>query len=182
MKGHKGQSYKYGIEGKDAHINANDDVFTPDWLAKDICEMFDIKGKILEPCKGDGVFLKYLPKDTDWCEIREGRNFYDYKKKVNWIVTNPPYSDFNRFLEHCFNLADNVLLLIPITKLVTSWKRIKWYKDYGWIRTIWFIGTGNKCGFPFGYPVGAVHFKKGYFGDIHTIYGLDKQTDVSSED
>lgn len=77
MSGIKGQKHNPEIEGKYAHVNKNDVVFTPDWLAKQICSMFDIKGEILEPCKGEGVFLKYLPKNTEWCEITEGRNYKD---------------------------------------------------------------------------------------------------------
>ena len=47
--------------------------------------------EVLEPCKGEGAFLQYLPENSDWCEIAEGRNYYDYNEKVDWIVTNPPY-------------------------------------------------------------------------------------------
>ena len=114
MSGINGQKHNPYIQGKYGHLNPNDIVFTPDWLAKLICSMYDIKGKVLEPCKGEGAFLKYLPEDTDWCEITEGKNYYDYNKQVDWVVTNPPYSDFNRFLKHTFNLSKNVLLLVPM--------------------------------------------------------------------
>lgn len=87
----KGQKHNPYIEGKYAHVNPNDVVFTPDWLAKQICEMFPIAGTVLEPCKGEGAFLKYLPENTEWCEIADGVNYYDYNKHVNWLVTNPPY-------------------------------------------------------------------------------------------
>ena len=43
----KGQKHNPELEGKYAHINPNDVVFTPDWLAKQIVSMFDIKGKVL---------------------------------------------------------------------------------------------------------------------------------------
>jgi hypothetical protein len=59
---------------------------------------FPIEGKVLEPCKGEGAFLQYYLTDADWCEIAEGKNYYDYEKKVDWIVTNPPYSDLIDFL------------------------------------------------------------------------------------
>lgn len=41
----KGQKHNPYIEGRYAHMNPNDVVFTPDWLAKQICEMFPIEGK-----------------------------------------------------------------------------------------------------------------------------------------
>lgn len=160
MSGIKGQKHNPYIEGKYAHVNKNDVVFTPDWLAEKICSLFPINGNVLEPCKGEGVFLKYLPKNTEWCEIAEGRNFYDYQKKVDWIVTNPPYSDFNRFLKHSFELSDNVVLLVPIAKIFKSMGTIKEVFSYGGIESCYFL-SGGQAGFPFGFPVGIFHFKRG---------------------
>lgn len=159
----KGQKHNPYIDGRYAHINPNDVVFTPDWLAEVICSSLPINGSVLEPCKGEGVFLKYLPKGTDWCEIADGRNFYDYNKKVNWIVTNPPYSDFNRFLDHCFELADNVVLLVPVAKMFKSMGTIKKVMEYGGIVSYEFL-SGGKAGFPFGFPVGICYMKKDYKG------------------
>src|SRR5574343_278392 len=98
----RGQKHNPEVLGKYAHLNKNDVVFTPEWLSEKICRMFPISGKVWEPCKGEGSFLKYLPTGTLWSEIVDGRNMYDFNDKVDWIVTNPPYSDFNRFLDHCF--------------------------------------------------------------------------------
>jgi len=151
------------IQGKYAYVNKNDVVFTPDWLAEKICSMFVIKGKVLEPCKGEGVFLKYLPENTKWCEITEGRNFYDYNEKVDWLVTNPPYSDFNRFLEHSFKLADNIVLLVPVAKLMKSMGTLKQVFEYGGIVSCKFL-SGSKAGFPFGFPTGVYYLKRNYKG------------------
>lgn len=164
MAGIKGQKHNPYIEGKYAHINPNDVVFTPDWLAKQICDMFPIEGNILEPCKGEGAFLKFLPNNTDWCEITENRNFYDYNKKVDWIVTNPPYSDFNRFLEHSFELADNVVLLVPIAKLFKSMGTLRQVFDYGGFVEIHVL-PASKAGFPFGFPCAVYWIKRGYKGN-----------------
>lgn len=163
MAGIKGQKHNPYINGKYAMVNKNDVVFTPDWLAEKMCKMFDIQGLILEPCKGEGVFLKYLPKDTEWCEITEGKNFYDYSKKVSWIITNPPYSDFNRFLEHSFELANNIVLLVPIAKIFKSMGTIEKIYNYGGIVSCSFL-SGSKAGFPFGFPIGIYYFKKNYKG------------------
>ena len=149
------------IQGKYAHLNPNDVVFTPDWLAKHICEMFPIQGKVLEPCKGEGAFLKYLPEDTDWCEIAEGRNFFDYNKKVDWIVTNPPYSDFNRFLEHSLSLSDNIVFLVPVAKLFKSMGTLKTILEWGNFVEIHCLSS-SKAGFPFGFPSGIYYMKKDY--------------------
>ena len=159
----KGQKHNPYIEGKYAHVNPNDVVFTPDWLAKQICEMFPINGDVLEPCKGEGVFLNYLPPNTEWCEITEGRNFYDYNKKVDWIVTNPPYSDFNRFLEHSFELADNIVLLVPVAKMFKSMGTLNSIYEYGGFVEIHTLPS-SKAGFPFGFPSGVYYLKRNYKG------------------
>ena len=171
----KGQKHNPYIKGRYAHINPNDVVFTPDWLAKQICNMFKIDGKVLEPCKGEGAFLKYLPKDTDWCEIADGKNYYDYNKKVDWIVTNPPYSDFNRFLEHSFNIAENIVLLVPLAKLFKSMGTIKTVLEYGGIVSCHLL-PASKAGFPFGFPCGVFYLKKDYQGDTKfKLLNLDIQ-------
>ena len=152
------------IEGKYAHINKNDVVFTPRWLAKIICEMFPIEGRVLEPAKGEGVFMEFLPKGTEWCEIAEGRNFFDYSNEVDWIVTNPPYSDFNRFLEHSFELSNNVVFLVPVAKMFKSMGTIKTIMSYGGIVSYRFL-SGGQAGFPFGFPVGVCYMKRNYRGE-----------------
>lgn len=163
MPGIKSQQHNAYIAGRYAHINKNDVVFTPDWLSKQICSMFPIEGKVLEPCKGEGSFMKYLPPETDWCEIADGRNFYDYHKKVDWIVTNPPYSDFNRFLEHSFSLAENIVLLVPIAKLFKSMGTLKQVMAYGGIVSMHLL-PASKAGFPFGFPCAVYYLKRGYNG------------------
>lgn len=164
MAGIKGQKHNPYIEGKYAHVNPNDVVFTPNWLAKQICEMFPISGKVLEPCKGEGAFLQYLPKNSDWCEITEGRNFYDYNEKVDWIVTNPPYSDFNRFLEHSFELAENIVLLVPVAKLFKSMGTLRTVLNFGGFVSIDLL-PASKAGFLFGFPCAVYYLKRGYSGE-----------------
>lgn len=46
----------------------------------------------LDPSKGSGAFYDLLPPNKDWCEIEQGRDFFEYDKKVDWILTNPPWS------------------------------------------------------------------------------------------
>lgn len=159
----KNQKHNPYIEGKYAYVNKNDVVFTPDWLAKKICSMFPIDGKVLEPCKGEGAFMKYLPENTEWCEVTEGRNLYDYKEKVDWLVTNPPYSDYNRFLEHSFEIADNIVLLVPVAKMMKSMGTLNAIFAYGGIVSCHFL-SGGQAGFPFGFPIGIYYLKRNYKG------------------
>ena len=50
------------IKAKYGWLNPNDVVFTPELIAEKIVSMFPISGRVLEPCKGEGAFLKYLPE------------------------------------------------------------------------------------------------------------------------
>ena len=159
----KGQAHNPYIQGRYAHINKNDIVFTPDWLANKICKMFPISGRVLEPCKGEGAFLKYLPNDTLWCEIADGKNYYDFNESVDWIVTNPPYSDFNRFLEHSFALAENIVLLVPVAKIFKSMGTLNIIFSYGGIVSLHVL-PASKAGFPFGFPCGVYYLRRNYKG------------------
>ena len=71
------ETYQINIFGKYQKCRnvTNDVYYTPDDLAKLIVEHFKPSGKILEPCAGNGVFLKYL-NESDWCEIDKGKNFF----------------------------------------------------------------------------------------------------------
>jgi hypothetical protein len=71
-------------------LDPRDIVYTPDWVARDMVEYFKPSGRILEPSCGDGVFLRHLPPETDWCEIEQGRDFYAWTKPVDWVFGNPP--------------------------------------------------------------------------------------------
>lgn len=144
-------------------MNVNDVVFTPSNIAKLIVDMFKPQGKILEPCKGEGAFMEYLPKETFWCEITEGKDFFNFNEKVDWIVTNPPYSNFNEFMEHSFELADNVVFLVPLGKVFKSWGTITKIQKYGGIKKIYIIPS-RRCGFAFGFPCGVFHFVRNYQG------------------
>lgn len=147
---------------KELSVNPDDIVYTHDDVVKDIVSFFPIKGKCLDPCKGDGVFLRYLPSSTEWCEIRQGRDFFDYSGRVDWIVGNPPYSIFFEFLNHSFNISNNVVYILPTNKVFQSFKIMDSIDNYGGIHTILVYGGGQRVGFPFGFSVGAFYFRKNF--------------------
>lgn len=153
--------------------NPNDIVYTPDWVAKEIIEFYKPEGRCLDPCLGDGAFYKHLPANSDWCEILKGRDFFDYCRQVDWIVGNPPYSQFREWLLHSFKIAGNIVYLIPITKPYQSFSLLLEIAKYGGIANIYIMGTGRHVGFDFGFAVGAVHFKRGYKGCTCTTIAPD---------
>lgn len=152
---------------KQSH-NAKDVVFTPDEVAQDIIGYFNPSGIVLDPCKGDGSFYRNYPEGVQsrYCEISEGKDFFTFTEKVNWIIGNPPYSIFFDFLQHSFKIADDVVYLIPTNKVFQSWKLMKSIQKWGGIYTMLVYGSGHLVGFPFGFSVGAFHFRKGYHGKV----------------
>ena len=139
--------------------SGNDRVYTPDYLAKAIVERYKPTGRILEPCCGEGAFLKYLPT-AEWCEIDKGRDFMDWTEKVDWIITNPPYSKYLDFLRHSFEVANNVVFLQFVNAFFMR-KRVKTMREMGFeIKDIWYLDTPPKPWPQTGFQVGCIYFKK----------------------
>lgn len=143
----------------------NDMITTPIEISKQVIDMFNLYGKVLDPFKGSGSFYDQFPDSVikDWCEINEGRDFFDYVDRVDWIISNPPYSILDDVLDHSFMLADNIVYLLPLSKVVSSMGRIRKINNYGGVPYIYIL-SASKCKFPFGFPACAVHFKRGYKG------------------
>ena len=145
----------------------SDVVYTPEWVAQDMVEFFKPSGRILEPCKGDGVFLKYL-ESAEWCEIQEGKDFFAWSAAVDWLFGNPPYSVFSQWLSHSMSVANNICYLIPLNKPFNSGKMLKEWHEWGRIIHMRYYANGGVLGFPIGFACGAVHFKKGYHGPMYS--------------
>ena len=154
---------------------SNDEIQTPLYLAEKLIEHFQPSGKILEPCKGDGNILSYLPEDTLWCEINEGRDFLDWDKPVDWIITNPPWSKIRVFLNHSMTIANDIVFLMTVNHV---WTKAR-------IRDIHATGFGIKeisladmpKSFPqSGFQLGAIHISKGWLGRI-TLSSLARENE-----
>ena len=142
-----------------------DCVQTPIEVADAIVKHFKPTGTILEPCKGEGNFLSVLPDKTEWCEILEGKDFFDVKKHYDWIITNPPYSKMRKFMQKAMEVSDNIVFLTSINHL--------WLKAR--IRDIQQAGFGIKeivlCDTPSTFPqsgfqIGCFHLKRNWKGNI----------------
>jgi len=93
--------------------NPNDKVYTQEFIVNEVISEFtpyiNKFETILEPFRGGGAFYdKLLPLSDNpvgWCEIDEGIDFFDYNIVHDWIITNPPYSSFDKVLPKCLELA-----------------------------------------------------------------------------
>jgi|JFJP01.1.fsa_nt_gi hypothetical protein len=152
--------------------NPKDIIYTSPIIAKIIIDFLQPSGKCLDPCKGTGAFYNLLPHNSDFCEIAEGLDFFDYKNKVEWIISNPPYSILHSFLEKSFELAENVSFLLPVNKIFQNTKIARLINNYGNIYSILSFGGGYSIGFPFNYSVANFHFKKNYSGQTNIKLGI----------
>lgn len=143
----------------------NDKVYTPAWVARDMVDWFKPTGCILEPCRGGGAFMRYLPADTEWCEIDEGRDFFAWTEPVDWIISNPPYSLIDEWLTYSYKIADNIVYLLQLNKVLSAHLRMRRLFKYGGPVHVRMYGGGGRVGFPMGNLVAAIHLKRGYRGD-----------------
>lgn len=148
-----------------------DIVMTPEWLAKEIIEHFNPYGVILDPCRGEGAFYDNFPgNNNEWCELGEGVDFLTYNKKVDWIITNPPWSKMQQFLAHGMKVAENIVYLTTINHYTTK-KRIRDMREHNFaIKEIYCVPTPKNPWPQLGFQLAAIHTQKGYSGGITMNY------------
>lgn len=152
----------------------NDVVMTPYITAKFIVDYYNPKGSILEPCAGENVFYNLFTNEEKYrCEISEGIDFFEFNKKVDWIITNPPYSIYDEFLKKAFDIADNIVFFVPIQKAFKSENIEKLVIEYGGLKEIEFLGGGRKHKLPFGFAVGCLYYQRDYKGDCKITHKFD---------
>lgn len=145
--------------------NFNDKIYTPneivvkcvDYLSKNYLSYTDI---LLDPALGLGGFYKELVERNfmvEWCEIEKGRDFFEYKGKVDWIITNPPFSIMTEWLEQCVKVSEKgFALLIPINKVFISNKRLDIIKDF----SIEILRFKTPKSWSINFPIALMIFKK----------------------
>ena len=92
-----------------SHTKPNDIIYTPLPIAEQMIAMCDIAPTewVLDPSKGAGVFYNHLPPcHKAYCEIEEGKDFFDWTTHVDVIVGNPPFSLWTKWLKHTVTLCD----------------------------------------------------------------------------
>ena len=102
--------------GRNLKINANDIIYTPKPVALIMIKLCKIKNgsKVLDPSKGGGVFYDNLPTNCikDYCEITENKDFFDYNDNVDLIIGNPPYSLWDKWIEHTMKITNKFCYIL----------------------------------------------------------------------
>jgi hypothetical protein len=156
----------YAKSNKTGKSTPNDVVMTNPETAKWIVNYFKPIGICLDPCAGNNAFYNSMLEPKIRLEISEGSDFFEFNQNVDWIITNPPFSIYDEFLFHAFKIAKNVVWFVPLNKAFKSKKIDQAIQQFGGLKEIVMMGGGGKHGFPFGFPVGCLHYQKNYVGDI----------------
>ncbi len=72
---------------------------------------------------------------------------------------------FNEWLEHSFQIAPDIVYLMPLQKFFNAFGTMQACHKYGWVKHIRVYGTGTRLKFPMGNAIGAIHFVRAYVGD-----------------
>ena len=126
---------KKGIINVLKQINScaeSDECYTPN-LALDPLLKYLPKDKILYDCtSGKSLnIVNYLNNKGFKCIGSENRDFLtsDFKE-YDVIITNPPYSIKDKFIEKCYEIGKPFALLLPVSSL-QGIKRVSMFKKYG---------------------------------------------------
>lgn len=98
---------------------ANDQYMTPEWVTEALFQGYPLPRHIWEPAAGSGAMSRVLGRH--YCVLESDiepthqdinqRDFFSYTQMTNpwpWdgIVTNPPYSCAQKFIEHALHLSE----------------------------------------------------------------------------
>lgn len=113
---------------------SKDIFYTPEDLAIKCVGLVPlVKGdSVLDPAKGKGVFVNNFPTKTInySFDIAEGIDFFKMNDKVDWIITNPPYSLLGEWLEHSCKVCRKGFAYLIGSYSITP-KRLDLIKSYG---------------------------------------------------
>lgn len=114
---------------------SSDDYQTPPEALRPLLPFLDKDWTIWECANGKGNLSSELVKegfDIIATDIKVGDFDFLTQKPVQWdcIITNPPFSLKQEFLQRCYELGKPFALLLPLTTFETA-KRQDLFKKYG---------------------------------------------------
>lgn len=125
----------------------NDFYATPFYAVRAILDEVELNGSILEPACGEGhistVLREYYPnseivstdlikrKDKFSCNLVGGVDFltYDFKRKFDNIITNPPFNLSKEFIERALDLSNDKVIMFAKIQLLEGSSRRKMFDN-----------------------------------------------------
>jgi len=123
--------------------NVHDVFYTPKGLAERMICLTNLKQNdmVLDAFAGKMVFFDCFPSfvKKGWCEITEGKDFFDYVEMVDWVVSNPPYSLLDKIFKKLVLMCNKGFTLLLSMHNLTP-KRIDEIQKAGFgLRLIHFV-------------------------------------------
>ena len=116
--------------------SGNDEFFTPLYAVKPIFKFLNYGATIWCPFDTpDSYYVKYGKSqgfNIISSHISEGKDFFNMtpnKSKVNYIISNPPYSRRQEVLERLFKLDIPFAMLLGVVGIFESQKRFEMFRD-----------------------------------------------------
>lgn len=111
-----------------------DDFQTPPIALKPLLPFLKKEWTLWEPAEGKGYLTKYLQEqgyNVIGTDIKNGFDFFTYRPdEFDCVVTNPPYTLKQQFLERLYKIGKPFALLLPLTTFETE-KRQALFREYG---------------------------------------------------
>lgn len=112
--------------------NSSDNLQTPPIALKPLLPFIKKDWVIWEPACGKGNLVNELKRKgykTIGTDILKGQDFFKINpEKWDCLITNPPYSIKDEWIERCFYFDKPFALLLPITALETGRRQKQWEK------------------------------------------------------
>jgi hypothetical protein len=106
----------------------HDEAYTPKEAIYPLLPFLKKEWKIWECASGTGELVKHFREEG--FEVIGGNNFFEDNFEADVIVTNPPYSLKEEFIERAYKIGKPFALLLPLTAL-EGIKRGALYSKYG---------------------------------------------------
>ena len=157
---------KLALKGR----NHSDNLQTPMWpivsLMNALPEPLKDNSIVWEPACGTGNIVKYLKQMNQKCFGTDIETGFDFLQDVNdpdnfdYIISNPPFSLKDPFLERCYAYGKPFALLLPITAFDGA-KRRAMFKEHGMQLVV--LPRRVDFEFPDGMYKGSPHFFCSWF-------------------
>jgi len=107
-----------------------DEIYTPDYAINPLLPYLKKKWIIWDSAFGSGKLAEHFTKKGFKVVGEDSLNFFDENLECDVIITNPPYSKKEEFIERCYHLNKPFALLMPLTALEGK-KRGELYRRNG---------------------------------------------------
>lgn len=118
------------ISGK--RLNSTDFYATPPWCYENLDIDWSLFDKAHEPCRGDGRIQFFLEEEQgvpcSYSEITEDKDFFEWTEGTDLILSNPPFSIAQEFIDHALAHSSTCIMLLRINFL-GSIGRHAWWKE-----------------------------------------------------